>query len=706
MVIKKTDKSKLEVSNQITSRTAGVAVGMNPNKECTSPARLYMLGKNQGKAAVIHHSTNRKLTTGEEPEYYKTARKVESTSNIEVEGVFFVRDINNNTEPTIWGTVYVIVKDLETGSYDLIEMPKFHTQNMDLGFEFKYNQELLRKIKEGACFKKGTVFATSARITESNEWCPGVETRVAAMSHVYTEEDAVVIFESYAKKIGVTFQRTHDHQWNEEEWIPLNLYGTVDNPQPCPLPGESVRADGIVMGFRKKDKNIAMSHLTAKGLMEPDPLYDTLFYSSPDCVVADIEVQTERYKNQANNRKAEKATQPHTVVWERIEESYNTMYNEVLRWYNRISRQFTGIAPLSKDLWRFILHCQANITKDYSTPHANGKFHKVKRKIGNINLKDWRVIIRLKQDVEGKVRFKNTGHDGNKSVIMKVLPDYMAPVDEHGEQADMIAGNTPAFRRQVLGALIEQDVNFVNIHQWKLIKAAHTNGDYEKAWKLAFHFYDTINPEFAKLVEELNPEERMDHIDWIAKDENEFSVKSPSGTNITGIKITERIMENFSHFKPTPVTYVNEFGQTIKTRYPIIISSIYYLMLDKFGDDISCQSMPKLNIFGLPTSLSKHERAREFYRAVLNRNVGETEGRLYVNQKGGWAAVRALALANGPLLLSNAVKRIIRSENPFLIKQLVKKGEEKGNHSLQVIENIMADFGIGLRNENEDDIIA
>lgn len=54
---------------------------------------------------------------------------------------------------------------------------------------------------------------------------------VAAMSHVYTEEDAVVIFEHYAKKIGVTFRRKHEHQWNEDEWIPLNLYGDLNNHQ-------------------------------------------------------------------------------------------------------------------------------------------------------------------------------------------------------------------------------------------------------------------------------------------------------------------------------------------------------------------------------------------------------------------------------------------------------------------------------------------
>lgn len=689
--------------NQISPRTAGVAVGLNTNRETTSPSRLYMLGKNQGKAAVIHGSTNRKYTSGDEQEYAKTARKVETASDIEIEQVFFIPDITNTTEPNDWGTYYAVGKNLETGYYDLIEMPRFNAQNMDLGFEYSYDQDKLRTLKPGARYRRGTVFGSSARITQSGEWCPGLETSVALMSHTDTEEDALSISDLYADRIGVTFSRSHEHQWNEDEWIPLDLYSEGDeSPQPFPLNGQAVRPDGIVMGFRKKDGNAAMGGLSREALRVPDPLYDILFYSAPGCVVADIEVQTERYKNQANNRRAEKITQPYTMVLEKIEEAGNTMYNNVVKWFLIKKRQYSDNVPLSKALWNFILNAEAHITRDYTSAHAQGKFRRVKRKNQNINLKDWRVIIKLKENVTGKVRFKNTGMDGNKSVIMRIIPWQQMPVDDHGNRAEMIVGNTPAFRRQILGSLIEQDVNFVNIHIWKDIAAAHKAGDYEKAWNIAWEFYDTVNPEFAELVNTLNADERIQHIDWITSDANEFAVKGGS-KSVVGIKIAERLADRYPNIKPTPVTFVTQYGETKRTRYPVVISSLYYIMLDKFGDDISCQSMPKLNVFGLPTSLSKHERAREFYRATLNRNVGETEGRLYINQKGGAAAVRALAMANGEELILQGTRRILRADNPFTIHHLVKPGEEKNNHSLQVINNIMGDYGIGLRKENEND---
>lgn len=695
----------MTAKNQVRSNTAGIAIGMNTNKVTDSASRLYMLGKNQGKAAVIWGSTNRKYISGDEQEYAKTARKIEAESDIEVEEILFVKDIVNDKEPTMWGVYHVIVKDLETGYYDVIEMPRFHAQNMDLGFEFKYDNDLMRKLIKGARFRKGTVFATSSRITESNEWCPGVETKVAAMSHVYTEEDAVVIFEHYAKAIGVTFKRSHDWQWNEDEWIPLNLYSDdPNNPQFAPLSGEKVRADGIVMGFRRKDPDAAIAGLTKKALMTPDPLYDKLFYSSPNAVVADIIVETERYKNQSNNKRAEKRTQPHTLILERLEEEQNAFANAVVSWYKSKKREYVnGVPPITEALWNLICFAGAGaVTRDFTIP-GGAKLNRVKRKMGNIQLKDWRVQIHLREDVEGKVRFKNTGMDGNKSVIMKVLPSCMAPVDDHGIMADMIVGNTPGYRRQIYGSFMELDINFVNIHLYPEIKKLYDAKKFNEAWKMAYEFYDTVSPEHGEICREFDEEERMNHLHWIMKDENEFAALGSEQGDIQGVKIIERLADKYPHIQPTPVTYENEFGEKIRTRHPIVISSVYYIMLDKFGDDISCQSTPKLNIFGLPTSLSKHERSNDFYRATLNRNVGETEGRLFINQKGGAAAVRALALANSSELLEEAVRRLIRAENPFLIDRLVKPGEEQNNHSLQVIENMLGDIGLKLRKEREED---
>ena len=694
--IRMSENSVNRPENQITSTTQGVAIGMNIAPTGISPSRLYMLGKNQGKAAVIHFPTARRIITGDEQEYARTARKIELDCDAVVDAIFYVRDPFNELESQWWGSYYVVFRSLESGEYFLLEMPKFHTQNAELGFEYHYDKAKMRRLRVGEKFDRGDVFGQSARISKQGEWMPGREAIVATMSHTMCEEDSVGISESFARKVGVTFHRKVDFQWNEDEYVMLNLYGTIDNPQPFPLPGEEIRPDNIVVAFRRKDTKNALVALTNKALMEPDTTYDICLYGKPGSVVANVHVETDRYKNQANNKRAHKRTLPHTRHLEMFESAQNRFYNEIVRWYEvkKTSEGYGSTVPMDKALWNLILYAYGQRTVDHT--HSGTPYIKVKRKFQNILLKDWRLIISMKQDVSAKVRFKMTGMHGNKSTIGKIIPDANMPVDDYGIRADMIAANFPDFRRQIFSSLLECDINFINIRIYKGIREHILAKRYTEAWDEMMYFWNTVSPDFAKMAEALTPDDRLEMMELVAMDEYEFSVWLKSNAEIIGVDISERIEKNYPHLQPTPVTYVNEFNESIRTKNPIMISSAYYLMLDKFGDDISSQSTPKLNIFGLPTSLSRDERAKNFFRAHCSRNMGATEGRLSINQMGAASTMRSLVLGNSPEMLETAVKRLIREDNPFTIERLVHPGEEKKNYSLMFIKSILGDFGLKL----------
>lgn len=688
-------------SSQLTSTTNGVGVGMNVARQFVAPARLYMVGKNQGKAAVINHPTPRKINSGDEQEYARTARKIEITVPSEVEAIFYVKDPMSDGKELFWGTHYVIMRSLEDGTYYLLTMPKFFTQNTELGFEFHYDKKLMKRLVKGEWFKAGTVFGTSARITDQGEWVPGIEARVAPMSDCDCEEDAIKISESFAKKVGVVFERSFEKSWFENEWILLNLYGTEDNHQGFPLCGECVREDGILFGLRRKDSNNALVTLTKKGLMKPDGAYDKLFYAPPGAVVTDIKVETERYKNQANNRKAGKPTTPHTELLERYERNFNTFYNNVISWYTRKkSEHRNSLVPCSPELFNFILQARGQITVDTSIKRDNS-YNMVKRKFKYIPQKDWRLIIKVKEEVSAKVRHKMTGVHGNKATIGKVVPDARMPIDDYGNRAEIVVSNFPDFRRQIFGSLIELDVNFANIHIHPDVKRAVEDGNYSRAWDIVTKFYETVSPAFSEVVQLLTADERIEHVQKIAKDENEFSLELDS--DVSGIDMIKSVAKQYEHIKPTPVTYINARGKTIRTLNPVPITSAYYMMLDKHGDDISSQSTPRFNIFGVPTSFDKEDKARNFYRAKLNRNVGVVEGRLMINQYGGAFTVAQVTLGNSPEAINNAVRRIMRSDNPFNIPRMVYPGEEINNFSLGYIKSVLSDTGIILRKECEDD---
>lgn len=686
---------------KLTSTTSGVGVGLNIGRRFVSPARLYMVGKNQGKAAVINSPTPRKINSGDEQEYERTARKIEITQASEVEAIFYVKDPIEKGKELYWGTRYVIMRSLEDSSYYLLTMPKFFTQNTELGFEFHYNKEHMRRLTKGEFFKAGTVFGTSSRITDQGEWVPGIEARIAPMSHYDCEEDAIVIADDFAKKVGVSFERFFEEDWNEDKWMLINAYGTEDEHQGFPLCGQRVREDGLLFGLRRRDTVNALVALTKKGLMEYDEHYDKLFWAPPGAIVTDIKVETERYKNQKNNRKQKKPTFPHTQLLQQYEESFNTFYNDIVNWYTSKKIDFNNkLVPTSPELFNLILHARGKITRFNSSRHGDS-YNTVKNKFKNIPQNDWKLTIKVKEDMPAKVRHKMTGVHGNKATIGKVIPGAQMPVDDYGNRADIIVSNFPDFRRQIYGSLIELDINFANIHIYPHIKKAVEDGLYEKAWGIASEFYETVSPEFNAIIQTLNADERIHHVEHIARDENEFSVMLDD--DITGIEMIKRLAKKYAHIKPTPVTYISPQGETIRTLNPVPITSAYYLMLDKHGDDISSQSTPRFNIFGLPTSLNKEDKRRHFYRAKLNRNVGAVEGRLMVNQYGGAFAVTQITLGNSPEAIDNAVRRILRSENPFNIPKLVYPGEEINNFSLGYIKSVLSDTGIILRKECKED---
>lgn len=52
----------------------------------------------------------------------------------------------------------MVFKNDEIGKYDLLELPRYNTQNSYIGFEYVYDKEMLRRLEEkDATFRKGEV---------------------------------------------------------------------------------------------------------------------------------------------------------------------------------------------------------------------------------------------------------------------------------------------------------------------------------------------------------------------------------------------------------------------------------------------------------------------------------------------------------------------------------------------------------------------
>lgn len=695
--MKKPNLKKTKI-NQCFPDLIGVNTNLNIAPYGDSASRLYMEGNMVPKSVVVSGASERWISTGYEKQYGDASRMIRCPSDMTVEEIFYIQSTRGDGILTDgWKEIYIVFKNEDKNYYDLLVLPRFNTQNTYVGFEYVYDKEMMRKLKKGATYSKGDVFGKSPRISPSGQWNFGVNTVVCAMSHHSTEEDGIRMTDRYAQeKLRCMFKHDRGFEWDESEWVLMNLYGTDEDPRPFANYGEKIREDGIVMGFRRRSDSNPLVSLTKKGLMRPDYLYDKLFYAPPNSVLMDVIVEGEKIKDRSHNRNTEQIPQQHTEALKEYESMQNAFYVEVINWYERLCMRHGGVEPdTSYELGKFITDAYGKHTK------RNNIINNLSYSYKNIRQKDWKVTVRLKEEVAGRVKFKMSGTNGDKGVAVDMIPWQEAPHID-GVYADIIINNTPAFRRQIMTMLLEATINFISMQVHKEIVSFRNNGDYKSAWEKLYSFYRTGFPEFADVVDHVYPtdEEKAEHVDYVAK--TNISVHLRSDAKIYGINIIRELRKVFKH-QPKKVLFTDAFGQEVESHYPILLTNMYYMLLDKFGSDDSSQAFPKTNPFGLPSSNSQGDKHTNWHIDKGNRNVGESETRWTAAQKGTKENIKLLALGSSDIIRNNAIKRIIRADDPFDIDCIVKDEEIQTNRAVIMGAELMSDSGYILRHEKPED---
>ena len=692
--------------NNIHPDMMGVCINLVVFPWVNSAARLYMTGNMVPKSVYTSGRTPRRLVTGFEKQYGQTARRIEAPANMTVESVFYVKSLQGGGKATDdWNTIYVVFKNDEIGKYDLLELPRYNTQNSYIGFEYVYDKEMLRRLEEkDATFRKGEVFALSPRISESGDWMFGMEVKVAAMSHFSTEEDGICITDEFAhKRLRCMFKHEREFAYNEDEFVPLFLYGDDDNPRPFPEEGEGLRQDRIVMGFRRRIPEMALTMLTKKALRTPDRLYDILFRAPKNCKVMSIQVLSERMKNRSNNRNNQTfVDQEHNRTLIAYEKEDNKFRNDILHWYHRkLYANGNQDIDITVELGTFITQAYSNQTvniygnteRDIITKPRNFK---------RAALKDWNIKIVLKEEVVGKQKYKMSGMNGDKGVIVKIIKAADAPTYPDGTRAEVIVNNTPAFRRQIYAMLMELSINFISDKIHKEVVMLRNSGNYKAAYDRLYLFYRTGFPDFADIVDRAFPDDeaKAEHVDYVAK--HFISVQVRSDASLYGVQIIRELSKVFK-YKPEKVKFTDVLGMQVESINPVLISNLYYMLLDKFGTDMSSQSLPKANVFGFPAKLNDKDRYAGWHKDQWNKNKGETEGRVEKNQKGADETLKRFTMAYSPEARVNMVKRYIRAEDPFEVDIIVKPEEYVTNRAVQMGASMLSDSGYAIRHELPSD---
>jgi hypothetical protein len=178
----------------------------------------------------------------------------------------------------------------------------------------------------------------------------------------------------------------------------------------------------------------------------------------------------------------------------------------------------------------------------------------------------------------------------------------------------------------------------------------------------------------------------------------QISVHVRSDTKLYGVEIIKALRKVYN-YQPQHITFRDSLGEMVRSTNPVLLTSQHFVLLDKFGTDMSAQSLPMSNPFGMPAKLNEANKYSSWLRMVWNRNKGETEARLTLSQAGAKETVKQLAMGYSPELRTRMGQRIVRAEDAFNINQIIKPEEYGLNRAVQMSQSMLSDSGYTLRRE-------
>ena len=300
--------------------------------------------------------------------------------------------------------------------------------------------------------------------------------------------------------------------------------------------------------------------------------------------------------------------------------------------------------------------------------------------------------------------------DNRKGVICKVVEDEHMPMDENGNVADVIVYYGSRVKRLNLGSVYEHFMNATRrdlTHRLRQQAGLHPKLTptshqllalrdqpelVESIWDQLMRFYSIGLPlQYEMLV---NDPDHHRHVYSVLKDG--LYLYSPPDNPVDDLQVCRELMS--SEFCPHygPVTYTDNAGRKVTTERPILIGSLYMLLLEKIAEDWSGVASVKTNHFGVASKLNNYDKQTSPGRQQSVRGLGESETRSYICTVGPEATTELLDQANNPDAHRVVTEAILKARYPTNIDRVVDRTKVPfgGSRPVGFVEHMLACRGI------------
>lgn len=669
-----------------------------------SASRKQMMGGSHiQQCLVFDGAMPRRIQTAQEFEYGKAtfSTKVEHDAEVLAIIPFYndkaigVGQIRHNPESI------VVLEYRDTGEIDYVTMKEYFSNHQYFGF--KYKNSLAAKQMHGKRYPiaAGTTLQDSPSKRDDGNYCFGTNLNVMFATTAEGAEDGITISDEIVplfttrkyEKRTVTYGATH---------FALNSFGDENNYKPFMDIGEYISPDGKLMVTRSFNDNFSAIEMSGPATREVSATFDKVCYVSPGRgKVVDVRVILDPSRQYnvpgITNTQALKYDTATRVFYRAIYDLYRSLY--------------------SKDHPRKYSHAFNNLVKQaYAVTQADkeAKAERVQQIYRGAPMDDVTIEFVIEYEVTPTTGFKFTDLVGGKGVAVRIVPAADMPIDAQGNRVQIIMDSIATVSRQNLSRLYEQ---FYNACSRDLVKeicntfAVPFPGTRGQRLALAdkMRITDTVKkqtPEvtamwerfvnYIKIISPMQYEFYLDeaqrglqHEHLISVMEDNITLVCPTDNDPEYPDVLEALRKDYMPFIG-PVTYRGHDGQMVTTIEPILIGEVYFVMLEKTGDDCSAVSSGKLQGIGILAHINNKDKYSSPWREQSIRFWGETETAIGTAYMGGEVMAELHNRNNSIPSHRNGVYNILRANKPTDIDRLVNRGEVglEGTKPVELVKHL------------------
>lgn len=321
------------------------------NEELTGLNKLSLSGQGdfvggnnvmRGTMNIKHHTQHLAINDPEFPFLYDGKENVmgENSSYINiVEKDYTVIGVCKKYNELLKGkpnfALYFLYNE-KNDEYKLYERKE--CEDLTENFGFSYNNDYIDELEVGDYIEEGTRINASRSYDDYNNVGIGVNGRLIHAVHPAVQDDAILISESFAKRM-VTNNINSITIPLDENMILLNKYGDENNYQGLPNIGDIIE-DHIICAVRPIRENRIFSDLRDISLSQINEQLDQIYYGSGE--VIDINIYCNRPNAPVNKINKQLMQYYMDLKW---------FYTEVYKITNRITKSKSK--NIDKEIYRW-----------------------------------------------------------------------------------------------------------------------------------------------------------------------------------------------------------------------------------------------------------------------------------------------------------------------------------------------------------------